>query len=243
MISIAIVAVPERRDLANALKKSLGDQAPVTIFYDVMRQGSWYNTRRAWLGAASNATHHIALEEDVITCKNFVKTAGTLAELFPDRVISFYSSKGDTQLVEKAKKNDCHWYIKDSVPSGQGVMMPVDMIFRFIAWADKHIDSRIATHEDENLWGFLQSEKIKSYFCVPNLIDHVGMMRSALGWNSAGKNSPYFIGADQDGTEIDWLKNIDKCPDYHQNYKNERCIRGFKGVIHYTDEGEEVRWL
>lgn len=241
-INISIVAVPERRDLAYALRDSL-DTPNVSICFDVMRQGSWYNTRRSWLDFPSGTTHQISLEEDVIVCKDFVKTSSLLAERYSERIISFYSSKGDIALVERAKKNGCSWYIKDSVPSGQGVMMPVSLVYRFIAWADKYIDSSIAIHEDENLWGFLQTEKLKSFFCVPNLINHVGEMRSALGWNAHGKNSPYFIGDDVSGMDIEWDANTHLIQDYHQPYKNTRCIEAFKGTIKHQNDGEEYLWL
>lgn len=230
VISIGIVAVPERRDMAKDFISRLDDPSCASIFIDVMRQGSWYNTRRAWLGAFPGATHQIAVEEDVIPCRNFVRTSAEIARLLPDEVVSFYSSKGDTARVMKAKKQGIHWYKKDSVPSGQCVMMPVKRAVEFVNWCDKYVDPRIAIHEDENLWGWLQATNPISYYTVPNIVQHVGQMRSALGWNNAGKESPDFIGEDVNGLSIDWRVGLD-CPVSHEAYVNKNFIKAFSGKI------------
>lgn len=233
VISIAIVCVPRRIKYARELQQSLAPY-PSIICVDAMMQGSRYGTERAWKAYLPGATHHMAIEEDVEVCQNFVETATKLATLVPDQIISLYSGKGDTPFMEKCKRGGKHWYVrKGTVPSGQAVMMPVPMILDFLRFSDHYVDKKIATHEDEPLWGYMETHNLSSWHTAPSIVEHVGAMDSALGYNNVGKTTPWYIGRETDGMSIDWTLGLSNPDIHHVKYTNPNCIRAWKGDTKY----------
>lgn len=227
-VSVGITAVAERRDLANKLVVSLGNTPNIRILYDLRRKGVWWNTRRAWLAYAEDATHHIAMEEDVIPCKDFMQTAERIAELLPEHIITFYSGASSKNHFARVERKSEHWFVRyNSSPPGPAVMMPVEMARKYVAWVDKNMVQARINNEDEALWAFIHWHNLDEWHCVPTLVQHVGNERSSIGYNSAGKVSPHFIGENFSGLSIDWTPsaNILRIDDKYVNPNSLKAMR------------------
>lgn len=228
-VTIGLVAVPERKDLALACASIINAPDRISIFYDIQRKGSWFNTRRAWLSMTNESTHHIALEEDTLPCKDFLPTVELIASLLPDKLVVMYSGKIDAPLFNRARKKNHNWFVRyNTCPSGVCVMMPRAMVSDFLKWADRFVDPNIAIHEDEPLWGFLNYYNIEEWHMRPSIVEHIGQMRSALGYNNKGKTTPEYIGANVSGLSIDWAPPSDPIR-YDAKYINPTCLRAWVG--------------
>ena len=70
-LSIAIMAVPERKEMVYSLIKQLGRNVPIA--WDDDYQGIWWNCQRAWKMVKGGATHHLILQHDALVCDNFIE--------------------------------------------------------------------------------------------------------------------------------------------------------------------------
>ncbi len=66
-LSVAIPQHPARDRLVVQLLDKLdrGDR-DVTVCVDRDLEGVWANSRKSWLSASENATHHLVMEDDVL---------------------------------------------------------------------------------------------------------------------------------------------------------------------------------
>lgn len=231
-VETRIVCVPSRLSSAKNIQNILRSQT-VDITCDIRYTGSWNGTRNAWLSGLSNkkATHVMTLEDDILPCKDFIKTVHHIADLLPNEVITFYSLKSESNMVKWADKNDSCWYVTDGNASGQAVMIPRAKLIDFLRITDAFIDPTVP-YEDARLWGWQQLRHYLTWTTVPNLVEHAMPTQSTLGFNSAGKTSPCFIGEDVSGMDIDWMQGLDS--DKKKIFKgrvSETFLENFKGAI------------
>lgn len=227
-LSIAIVAVPERMDMARALIKNLNTDRPLKLCCDIRRMGNWLNTRKAWLASDPGCSHHVILQEDVLPCLDFVSAAESIADLLSDKVVTFYSGASVKDYFQRVKSKREHWFRRTNVtPPGPAAMMSRELILSFLAWTDKNLTASLILHDEEPLWGFIHSQKLEVWNCVPTLVEHLGAERSSLGFNNAKKVSADFIGADVSGLSIDWSPPANPITG-RGHYVNPTCIRALK---------------
>jgi len=207
-LSLAIMTHPARAGLIPQLVKRLGPRTPRQIISDVTSQGVWRTARRAWEAAPRNATHHLVLQDDVIPCRKFYQAALDAIGAVPDRPISFYANR---KIITAALEAGSSWAVIPDGAWGQAMCLPASMIPDWIAWCDRHVDKSFR-HDDTRLTLWLLYVQRPVFCTVPSLVEHGLPAQSLAGNSNRNRVARCFIGADADGTAIDWTLGLSDPP-------------------------------
>ncbi len=206
VISVAIMAVPERRQL---VEQNLLPEVPnAMVIYDLQHAGVWPTARRAWQNWRQEATHHIVLQDDARPCKGFLAQVQAAIEAKPSALINFYNGYGNRHMHEQAEKRGWHWIRREYGLNGVAVCMPVDMIRHYLLWGARWLADD-PWHDDNRMKLFQYIHHYPTWVTHPELVDHVGGTSSILGHNYATNYAAHFI-EDARGVEIDWTQGADQ---------------------------------
>lgn len=233
-IAIGILCVPERFDMAKTLSESMPTGTQKLMFCDVRRQGNWFGVKSTWVKLLStypNASHYILIEEDTKIALDFFPTVEKIISVLPDNIISFYSLKSEKSLCEKAKRTLSPFYATNQSPSGVCVCMSKRLLTEFLKFADTWVEES-TPYEESRMWGWITIHNHTVYTTVPNLVEHLGNMRSSLGFNSAGKTAASWLGDRISALSINWNCDISKISVVVTKNVSHNFVSGFKGEIH-----------
>ena len=203
-LSIAIMAVPERRALVFELLEILNKRVPV--LWDIGHKGAKWNAERAWSSISGNATHHLVLQDDAIPCRNFISLAENALDHSDDALVTFFNPRKE---IVKAKERGDSWVRMTSFQWAQATALPVGRVSQFLRWSKNSL-SKEYPHDDVALGIFAELADLPIYCTVPNLVDHRNPkeVKSDLGHNTPSSRTSYDFLADQDGYKIDWSKGL-----------------------------------
>jgi hypothetical protein len=205
-LSIAIQHTPDnadRRTWVECILKQLAAERPalrVEVVEDRKREGSWPTFLRT-LKAASGATHHLMLNDDVSLCKEFVTSVEGVIRARPNNLISLYTN---SQWVFTARHRREAWIEKPCI-EGAAMLWPRALIAEFIAWQSVHI-ARDFPWEDVRVAIWLLMTSKRAFATVPSLVQHVGCGKSLLGLNCSSKTATWYLGNSRSGVGIDWTQ-------------------------------------
>ena len=207
-LSIAIQHTPgraDRREWVRAMVKQLRREnadVPLVVVEDKKREGSWPTFLRT-LQAASGATHHLALNDDLALCKDFVASVRRVIRARPDHLISLYTN---SRVVFKAWHRRESW-IQNSGVEGAAVIWPTRLIAEFIEWQSVHVASNFPW-EDVRVSMWLHKTSKPAFATVPSLTQHLGVGASLLGLNGLSKVAAWTLAPDRSALGIDWSQGL-----------------------------------
>jgi hypothetical protein len=201
-LSIAIMGVPERRPQITKLLHQL-DLPDAAVAWDDQHEGHVPNWWRAIHVASQNKSSHVLiLEDDAEPCRDFVPTVQRLIELYPTRIMSFFSAK-------PYEKNE----VLTLIPSYRS-LSDVAVVYPRV-WLEELRQDFLANEEKllASHWqaGYGADEmRIKLrpqqqvWNTVPSLVQHGSPHESTLGHNFAIAIARSFIGHDVSALTLDW---------------------------------------
>jgi hypothetical protein len=203
-VSVAVMTVPERSELLDALLPKL-DAVP-EIVSDPTHAGHWTTARRAWeVGLTSGTTHHLVLEDDIDVVPDLI--AGLEAMLFACPSIGYapVSLFGISKVIREAYESG-HTFLKgNGISWAQALMLPAKVIPLFLAWCEAFV-------RPDYRWGcgrlslFAMSQGYPIHTTAPCLVEHldvpsaVGNPRLAGGQHE--RRAAVFTG--QSALEVPW---------------------------------------
>lgn len=208
MLSLAIMAVPERRALVlatyNKLKaEGVGDR--VQLVFDRDREGCWPTARRAWSAYHSEATHHVVIQDDVLICREFFSTMEYILLLLPLGAV--FSPYCTYKACDGVLAQDKHWGILRYGIWGVGSCWPIDLVRDMLEWTENHCRVTL-DWDDYRLIGYLHAvNRPEVWVSVPSLIQHGGSS-SILPGHGGIREARHFIGEQVSGLSIDWMKGL-----------------------------------
>jgi hypothetical protein len=204
--SIAIQHTPDSADRSRwvgaMLEKLRAESADISVevVEDKERQGCWPTHIRT-LRAASGATHHLALNDDLTLCKDFVATVREVIRARPHNLIALYTN---SRAVFTARRRRESW-IQNSGVEGAAVIWPTNLIDEFIEWQSMHVASDFPW-DDVRISMWLMKTSKQAFATVPSLAQHLGCGASLLGLNGRSKVAAWYIGDHRSALDIDWTQ-------------------------------------
>lgn len=206
MISVAIMAHPSRREFVTALLERL--DAPAGVVWDE-RNDRWDTGRRSLLAHDPEATHHLVVQDDAITCRDLVAGVEQITEAVADHPIALYTGRARPRTEYVAARVDFAQYRGDAFFEmegplwGVGIVLPRELIAPAVEWGDAHPE--IANY-DIRLARFFESRRLSCFYTVPSLLEHRDTPSLVEGRNGAGRHAFTFIGAGRSALEVDWSR-------------------------------------
>ena len=207
-LSIAIQHTPhcaDRRKWTQAMIEQLRREdpdIPLALIKDTRLEGCWPTYRRA-LRAASNASHHLVLQDDLGLCGDFIRSVKEVIRARPKNLIALYTN---SRSVLEARARGEAWIEKDGV-TGPAVIWPKELIGEFLRWQDTYINPDFLYDTVRVSMWLIKTSK-RAFATVPSLTEHLGCMSSTLGLNSPSKVATWFIGEDRSALDIDWSRGV-----------------------------------
>lgn len=206
--SIAIQHTPAHADRRGWVRSMLGKlraEQPairVEVIEDRERAGCWPTHLRA-LEAASDASHHLVLQDDVTLCKDFLASVREVIRARPNDLIALYSN---SQSVFTARRRGESW-IEKSGMAGPAVIWPNSLIDEFIEWQSAHITSDFPW-DDVRISMWLIKTAKPAFATVPSLTQHLGYQASLLGLNGRNKVAAWYVGDNRSALGVDWSRGL-----------------------------------
>ncbi len=215
-LSIVITHAPfsdKRRAMMRDLSRRIADKhllADFSIAEDYGKEGSWPVSRRAWKTAGSKgATHHLVIQDDVVPCRDFVKTLLHILRLKPDVPIGIYANR---KVIEEARRAASSWALIPDGVWGQGIMLPADLAWDFLKWERAHVVAEgdyVRKHYDTRMAMWALKTKRPIWATVPSLVEHVAPSESLLGFSNKHRVARWFAGVNTSGLEFDWTQGLE----------------------------------
>jgi len=196
-VSYAVMSHPIRRRLAEHVLAFLPKRDAIIVDdpcpFDP--PATLRTSRLSWMSFASEATHHVVLQDDVEPCPYFADHVAAIAQACPDAVValftSWWSRNGGFVRLGAARGDRLVYGIPEYVPT-PALLMPRSTIENFLDFISSWQDPTEA--DDDVLQKFLESTNIPLLLSVPNLVQHLGV-RSSVGNDSGGsREAAIFIG-------------------------------------------------
>jgi hypothetical protein len=156
-----------------------------------------------------DVSHLLVLQDDILPCKDFIKTVKKTIELLPNEVISYFTAYDTSKPLSVGK----HWSTIDRLYGLCAYVIPVFLIDQYLEF-DKKIKDRIFA-DDVRLSMFLQSIDRKAYLTAPSLVEHICWDRTSQRDNRVPLDNAInfriarnYIGFEESGLEIDWTKGL-----------------------------------
>ncbi len=206
--SIAIQHTPDRADRrawVEAMVKQIRAEdptIPLAVIEDKKRDGSWPTYLRT-LRAASGATHHLVLNDDLALCKDFVASVRRVIRARPFNLVSLYTN---SRVALTAWHRHETW-VQNSGVEGAAVIWPRALIGEFIRWQKVHVANGLPW-EDVRVSMWLVKTSRPAFATVPSLIEHLGVGASLLGLNGQSKVAAWSLAPDRSGLGIDWSRGL-----------------------------------
>lgn len=185
-ITVAVMAHPKRKELAEALAVQLREYPfeDVSISYDSPDAGShqseWDNGTRALRAGVGKGEWHVVVQDDAILCPYFYDNVlGAIINVPTKSLISLYTGtarplgKRVRLAVEKAKY--ATWLQYWLLLWGVGILIPsshIEPLLDFVADREEPYDTRIGI--------FYQRNRLPIYYTMPSLVDHNDNLDSLL---------------------------------------------------------------
>ena len=196
--SVAIKHCVERRGLLDDMLVALGG-APVRVYTDVHKHGTWTTTRRCLAGMPSWATHVIVLDDDLLLCKDFLGGAVRAASQRPECVVSFWAK--NPHVDKKASSGD-RWVSVDYV-QGPAVCFPRAVAEGLLIYAG-HVEQGA---DDAHVTDYCKKHGVARWTTMPSLVEHLCPNDSLVQNRKADRShrvASRFIGAEVSALSIDW---------------------------------------
>ena len=175
-LSVAVMTHRLRLGMAEQLRDSY-PQLDIRIVCDTQpegERGSLRSAQMAWAAAATDATHHLVLQDDVRLTKDLLAAAQALITSRPDGVSSLFVEWGawTSNVVRIAALTGAGWaeIVDEYVPT-QAVIMPVRTA-RAVGEYFREALRGGAEPDDVALRNYLDATGTVPHVCVPNLVEH-----------------------------------------------------------------------
>ncbi len=135
-LSVAIMAIPERRQSVNKMREQLdlGDRK-LRISVDEDYMGIWPNARNAWLSYDPDATHHLVLQDDLTMCRDLLAGLEQAIQYIPpEDIVSLVSFR---ETYERAVRSGTTSWFKAKFLNAPGLVIPTHCIEKMIDWIDR----------------------------------------------------------------------------------------------------------
>ena len=180
-----------------------------------------------------NVTHLLVMQDDVLPCKDLLKTCKKLIELVPNRVISLFTAYDTDKPLELGK----HWTTVDRLYGLCSYIIPVDLAKYYLEF-EKNIKDRIYA-DDVRLSMMLAHLDQTIYLTAPSLVEHICWATTVQNDNNVPMENAIkfriarnYIGFENSGLDIDWTKGLTDTPaiklgqkhDYIRHFKKDNAI-------------------
>jgi hypothetical protein len=176
-------------------------------------RGTWESCKLC-LRTIGNSSHVMVLQDDVLPCRDLLRTATKMIELLPDKPITLFTSR-EQALTAKAVGNN--WMTVKAWFMAQAYILPKSFIDDFFAWDEIHGKQDQLGADDEHLALYCYCNEIRVWAAIPSLVEHLGWRSTTIGERDnkdylkvARRIASTFIGFEQSGLDVDWSKGIDK---------------------------------
>jgi hypothetical protein len=169
MISVAIMAHPDRAAAAEALAIETGAQ----LVWDEVGD-EWDTGRRALAAFHPDASHHVVLQDDAIPILGFLEHAIAAIAHEPSSLISFYLGTSKPRswqpwvddAIEAADREGAAWLSCERLLHGVALALPVEDIQILLA------AELPALPYDERIGHWFAQQGRPSLYTWPSLVDH-----------------------------------------------------------------------
>ncbi len=206
-LAINIQATVERKNWIKVMQGILNDKRAVPVFDT--KHDLWEGAKATLKNYKKGTTHMLVLQDDVLPCQDFIKTAERIIEILPDDPITLFSNRRE---ILEAKAKGYNWFRLKKFLMAQAYIMPVPIIEDFLIWAEKHIKPEI--YFDDNRWAmYLYYHDKLTWATAPSLVEHLGWNQTTLtGYNAGHSFEPrlrmatWYIGFENSGLMYDWSR-------------------------------------
>lgn len=169
-VSVAVMAHPKRKEMAEALGAELG----VEVVYD-RKDDRWDTGRRAWLACDPKASHALVVQDDAIPSPDLLEGLSKALEVVGDNPLGLYigtvrpAANLMGAMVSHAQRTGASWVVGEGPLWGVGVCLPTHMVQPMLQWCDAHPE--IAAY-DRRMARYFASVGIACWYPFPSLVDH-----------------------------------------------------------------------
>lgn len=208
-LAVRIQHHPSRNVYLKILLSLLDKKTNLQIIEDNI--STWSGCQKAIKSLGPKDTHLLVLQDDILICKDFIKTVEQIATLGVSPV-TFFSNR---EVVRNAIRFQTNWVKIHVWYMAQAYLLPRDMAFDFLEWSNRHCKPLLV--DDERLAMYFYYHGLPVYSTSPNLVDHLGWFETTIGNRDnfdyrkiVGRVSQYFIGVEESGLSIDWKNTLNR---------------------------------
>ena len=208
VLGVGVLSVPERRPRLLKLLEKIG--VPETyVALDMEHQGHVINWWQAVAIACASSpfstrkpTHVLIIEDDAEPCPDFMKAVNLLIDIYPDRVISFFTRSPEVATSPEGSLQRVH-----DVPTDLAVVYPVKWLDELkIDYDTRQMDFA----RNKRRWGYgademraeLRPDK-EVWATIPSLVEHGCPRESTLAHFYPTNIAKRYIG-EKSALSIDW---------------------------------------
>ena len=183
VLSVCILAVPERRERARVLSEAIGAPSGyIDVVFDERRDGPWVAGQQAWERRSPDATHHLVLEDDALVCRDLYAGANAMLCAVRDAPVMLYATTppGADAAYRRACETGRHW-VRTHGFWTVAPILPVGLIEPIFGWARNHTRTEWKDSYDKRLSVAVQVLGIKSMVAVPSPVSHDWSIPSIRG--------------------------------------------------------------
>lgn len=241
-LSAAIMGHPKRAGFIEDLKKELPG---VPVVLDT-KNDRWDTGARSLMSYASDATHHLVVQDDAVLCQDFIEGCERVAQSAGDLPVCLYigqvrpHARTVVPAVAHVRDSGKAWLSMAGPWWGVAVIIPTRYIPKLCEWGAtrKHIvnyDKRMAR------WFYLQ--KIDCLYTVPSLVDHRSEDEnpSLVNGRRGDRRAQYFIG-DRSPLDIDWSSPPTTLMTKFRDRRNGRLVRVHVGGVNFVRMTGNAQW-
>jgi hypothetical protein len=205
LLSVSIMAHPDRAWRVDRLRASLGVPVPVAWDFEgpPKRDGDriWRTASRAWELHNPSADWHLLLQDDAIVAPDLIPALEKgLERVPPAAVVSLYIGTGRPipwvwqRLGEKADVEGASWIVGPRAMWGVALALPVANVPEMLAYAQ----TQHGLPDDMRVGRWARRKRFEAWFPWPSLVDHPD--DESLVGHGAGRHALRFA----TGSALDW---------------------------------------
>ena len=157
---------------------------------------------------ATNATHHLVLEDDLVLCEDFLEGVIEALSWAPHGPVNFYANRA---VVERCREQGSSWARIEDGYWGQATCFPSDQVREFLSWDRANLRPDAFAHDSrKTVWGLATGKWV--WCTVPSLVDHEGASSSTIGYSNKNRRARWFIGANNSALSVDWSQGVTDPP-------------------------------